>query len=339
MEASLIDVWLPEPDVLILDEASVAVARERVRAVAKEASLPVLLGETMALVASELLHNHLRHASGGRFLVRVIERDGVRGLEVIAADRGAGVEDPAAAIEGAHARTSTKPSSLGAGLGAVFRLSDEVDVDIRVGEGTCIRARKLEQPPRFRSEVGIYARPCPGERTSGDDALFVRDGGCLALVVADGLGHGTKARTGAARAAALASVSRAPDETLQEAERALQETRGATVAVMRHQPQAGTLEHAGIGDVAARVECGRKTVGLPGQAGTVGVGRMRGKRIRLESVPVDAGDFVIVTTDGVASAGGAERVGLRHPILAAHALVAGYGRNTDDALAAVARLA
>src|SRR6185295_18454260 len=90
------------------------------------------------------------------------------------------------------------------GLSSVLRLADEVDFDVRIGEGTCVFARKLVEPPPHKSEVAIFGRPHVGERISGDDAAFVRDGSSLLIAVADGLGHGSEAR--AASGAAVSFV-------------------------------------------------------------------------------------------------------------------------------------
>jgi anti-sigma regulatory factor (Ser/Thr protein kinase) len=242
VETALIDRWLGAPDVLVVDEAAVAVARERVRAVGAGAGLSHELVETTALIASELLMNQLRHAAGGRFAVRVLERDdGVAaGLEVIAADRGPGLSDPAAALAGRKTRAgagaesgaaAAAGGSLGAGVAAVFRLADEVDVDVRVGEGTCFRARTLVTSPRQRAEVAIYGTACPGERVAGDDAAFVRTpGGVLLIAVADGLGHGPEARRAAAQAVAAACAVEDISEMLREADRTLARARCATPA-------------------------------------------------------------------------------------------------------------
>ena len=331
MEAPLlIDRWLPQPDVLVGDDSAVAMARARVREIAR--GLPLELVETMALITSELLVNQLRHAGGGRFAVLRFERDGVVGIEVVAADRGPGLVDPPLAI----ADRVSAAGSIGAGLGAVFRLADEVDVDVRVGEGTCFRARKLAVSPRHRAEIGIYGRPCPGETVSGDDGAFLRQGDITAVVVADGLGHGPWAREASERALSALGTG-PPADAVREADRLLVGTRGATMVALRCDGRAGVVEQASAGDVATHFErAGRGGNRLAGQSGTVGVGRLPGLRVEQEAF--SAGDVLIVATDGVTSAGHAVRAGGRHPLLVAHQLVTDFSRPSDDALALVARL-
>ena len=152
------DVWLAGvPAIDVVDEASTSEVREEVRRVAGGAGLSRTASEELVAAASELAHNQLRHARAGRVAVREVSRGGVVGVEVIAADRGEGIADPASALRGG-ARTS---SSLGIGLGAAARQSDEMDVEVRRGEGTCVRVRRFAAPVA-RSEVGVLSRASRG---------------------------------------------------------------------------------------------------------------------------------------------------------------------------------
>ncbi|HEX7702527.1 MAG TPA: ATP-binding protein, partial [Kofleriaceae bacterium] len=166
METTHVTAWLRGVDTIpILDDASISVAREHVRRLGGEVGLVQEVTETVAIAATELVRNQLVHARGGRFAVRAIERGGVRGLELVAADRGPGLADPRRALEG----TISTGGGLGSGIASVHRLMDELDFDIRLGEGTCIWARKFTGPVPYRSELAILGRPCEGETESGDD--------------------------------------------------------------------------------------------------------------------------------------------------------------------------
>jgi anti-sigma regulatory factor (Ser/Thr protein kinase) len=159
----LIRRWLG-PDaqsIPIYDEASVSTARQRVRETGSQLNLGVELVESVALIASELTHNQLAHARQGYLVVRPLEREGIKGLEVTAADLGPGIARPAAAIQDQAARTS---GSLGAGLSAVCRIADEVDFDNRLAEGTCIVARKFETAGAADRWICSGCRRRPGAR-------------------------------------------------------------------------------------------------------------------------------------------------------------------------------
>ncbi|MGH7295993.1 MAG: ATP-binding protein, partial [Polyangiaceae bacterium] len=253
MEAYLdpLRAWIGEADCsAVIDEASVALVRERVRAAATEAGLGETPAASLVNVASELAHNQRVHARGGVIAVRAVTRGEQRGLEVVAADRGSGIVDVARALEGRPSR----PGSLGVGLAAVLELADEVDFDVRLGEGTCVWARKFDAPAPRRPRVGVYGRAFPGERTSGDDAAFVRSGHSLLMGVADGLGHGEAAREASVRVAReiTASAEDAPEAVITRCAPRLERTRGAVVAVARLQAT-GQMDVAGVGNVAAHL--------------------------------------------------------------------------------------
>lgn len=99
----------------------------------------------VALAAGELASNCWRHAGGGRVELHALEH----GLELRAIDQGPGIPDlPHAEQDGVsrgRRHTPHQPirDSLGAGLGSVRRLMDEVEVRTFPSVGTTIIARKL----------------------------------------------------------------------------------------------------------------------------------------------------------------------------------------------------
>ncbi len=233
-----------------IDEASVSVARDLVRSEGMRAGLSTDATASMATVVSELGHNQLRHARDGRIGVRRITRGGVAGIEIIAADQGAGLSNVEALVE---RRPLTAPVGLGIGLAGVLALSDEVDFDVRLGEGTCVWARAFAGPVARARSVAICGRPIDGEDRSGDDAAFVRAESSLVLAVADGLGHGVDARVAArlATGCLLATPSRSPDEILGDAHTALARSRGAVMAVARMNAR-NALDVAISGNISVR---------------------------------------------------------------------------------------
>ncbi len=323
-------------EVSVLDAASVALARTVVRDLAAARGLSDEFAETVALVASELGWNQLRHAASGHMTVRAIERDGVPGLEVIARDAGPGIADPTAALAGAPSANG----GLGGGLPGVRRLSDEVDFDVRWGERTRVWARKFAAPVRRRAEVAILGRGL--ERVSGDDGAFLRGDDALLLAVAYGLGHGVAARE--ASLAAVEVVEALPGDgepaaILEACDGALADTRGAALAVVRLDERRGELAAAAVGDLAARVYGKERIEHLTPIAGVVGAPARRW-RARVERLPVDADDLIVVFTDGLTErAHFADPLVRRQPpLVIAHHLLRHFGRAHDDALVLVARV-
>lgn len=98
----------------------------------------------VALAAGELASNCWRHGGGGRVELRSTDH----GIELRAIDRGPGIDNLIHANEDGVSRgrrhTPHTPirDSLGAGLGSVRRLMDEVEVHTQQRVGTTIIARK-----------------------------------------------------------------------------------------------------------------------------------------------------------------------------------------------------
>lgn len=324
----------------VIDAAAVSRVREWVRAVSAEAALPTVAAESLATAASELAWNQLSHAQGGRVYVRRIERAGVAGVEVIALDHGPGIRSPAEAISGHTADRK----GLGQGLGAVLRLSDEVDFEVRAGECTQVRARKFAGPVAFRSEVGMLGCPAEGEQVCGDDAAMLRMGEQLVLVLADGLGHGPEARRASGAAADLvhARGCQSPASLLADCDLALRDTRGAAVAVVCANAHSQLLEHACVGNIRTLVAANAGLRSLTCRPGIVGRGHLAPKS-RPQQASTHAfghGETLVMCSDGLKS-----RIDLPiaspwrtdHPIALADYLLEQYGRGTDDAMVIVCR--
>jgi anti-sigma regulatory factor (Ser/Thr protein kinase) len=340
VEALLIGEWLRRPGVVsVVDEASVSLARDRVREVGREHDVSSAVVDAMVLVASELATNQLRHARGGGIDVRAIARGGVGGLEVVARDRGSGLVDPASALDDAPRERAT--GSLGAGVASVRRLSDEVDFDSRVGEGLSVAARKFEADVPRRREVGIYGRPIEGERESGDAAAFVRDAAGLTVAVCDGLGHGehAKAASDVAMKAFIDNASRSPREILEAVHPALAGTRGVVMTVARIDEVRGSIDVAAVGNVSAHLYGVRSARGFGGASFVLG-SPQRALVVRSEEAPIDARESVVVFTDGVRSHVAIEddlELLRERPIVIAQRIVEQLAREHDDVLVLVAR--
>jgi len=339
VEATRLTAWVGGAETIpILDDASISVAREYVRKLGRELGLPREVIESVAVAASELARNHLVHARGGRFAARPIERRGVRGLELIAADCGPGLADPTSALDG----TISTGSGLGSGLAAVQRLMDELDFDIRLYEGTCIWARKFAAPVPYGSQVAILGRPCEGERASGDDAAFVRRNDALTIGVVDGLGHGILARDVAAPAAAIlrSRAELSPVEILRAVDETLSGTRGAVMAVAHMDRSRPQIEHAGVGDVRTHLYRPRECHRFSQIAGVLGAAEQRGRKYVVEREPLQDQDVIVMFSDGLTTRvdiSGELQLLRRHPIVIAAHLLEKFGRSNDDALVLVTR--
>lgn len=334
MGSVLIERWLSGAErISVVDDASVSEVREAVRARGAAVGLSSLAIEKLVAAVSELVRNQLAHAIGGEVGLRMTDRGGVAGLEVIAADRGHGIADPANALRG----VPRVAGSLGVGLSAAARQVDELDLDIRHGAGTSIALRVFTQPVR-RSEIGILARPHPDETVIGDGAVALRSPTGLWLGIVDGLGHGPLACEAAD--GALETMIRQPllqlADLFQVIHTAVVGTRGAVMAIAHVTDQ---IEHASVGNISTRVIAIDGTARpLSSTPGTLGSAFPR--RVHVDHVTLQPGELLVMSSDGLTS-----RVDLthepavirQHPIIVAQHLLARFARGTDDAIVAVVR--
>ena len=339
MEAFLIDAWLGHDDPIpIRDEASVSLARERARAVAAAAGLNAVEAGRLASIASELGHNHLAHARNGQIAIRATTRGEYAGVEICAADQGDGIADPTRALQGV-ARIS---GSLGVGFAAIREQSDELDVDVRRGEGTCVRARVFHGNAPRRREVGVFGRPYQDEPKSGDHAWFLREEGRLLVAVCDGLGHGPLARDASATAIGVFARQRgtSPRAIIEECHASLGPTRGAVMAVAAlGESDAPTLDIASVGNIASELIEPRTTRRFGASSFVLGSSQ-RGWRPHVEVVPLPPRAVFMACSDGISSRAAIDEdldLLREHPIVIAHQLVERFGRDNDDVLVLVAR--
>jgi anti-sigma regulatory factor (Ser/Thr protein kinase) len=337
MDPVLTERWLGGSEFRsVVDQASISVVRDDLRGVASSLGFDATAIGELALIGSELATNQLRHAKFGRIAIRAIERDEVGGVEIVALDRGEGIQDPTAALLG-EPRAS---GSLGVGLSSVLRFSDEVDFDVRGREGTCVRARKFVRQVGRRREVGAVGRPIDGEPRSGDDAWFGRRGDRLILAVADGLGHGGDAREAASRALeVVVTTDAAPSELCVRANAATIGTRGTVLTIIEIDERARRLRISGAGNVMTHVIGPRGTRVMSTPSSVLGKPQNQVHFVD-EELALDAHDVVVVFTDGIsvrARLDVRDEVLHHHPLGIAHHMLRTFARSNDDAMVLVAR--
>jgi len=92
----------------------------------------------IATAISELARNIFIYALRGEIIIRVIEQNNKKGLEIVAQDEGSGIKDIGQAMKDNFSTSE----GLGLGLPGVKRLMDEFAIDTKAGVGTKITVRK-----------------------------------------------------------------------------------------------------------------------------------------------------------------------------------------------------
>lgn len=292
----------------------------------------------VALVATELATNLIKHASsGGEILLTPVERGGEQGIEVIAVDSGPGIANLGEALRDGFSTAGT----YGTGLGAVSRLG-ESDVYSAAGEGTVVLGRlwrNASTPPADTFRVAGVCVPWADADACGDAWAMTQDERTLHLVLADGLGHGEFAAAASGRAVAefRAHPERTPTEHLKGMHAALRATRGAAISVLQIDSASGVIRCAGVGNTAGTIVQGDERRGLAPSNGTVGH-VMRSVR-EVESV-LPPGATLVLSTDGLRSRWRLDRyagISRRDPAVAAALLRRDFDRTRDDLTVIVVR--
>jgi anti-sigma regulatory factor (Ser/Thr protein kinase) len=296
----------------------------------------------IGLVTTELASNLVKHTGvGGAILLCPVCGDGGGVIDITSIDRGPGMADPGRAMTDGYSTAG----SLGGGLGAVRRLSDETDFYTAPGKGTAIfvrigRMAKALIPAAFLTAgVQVAAR---GERVSGDAWQVWADGSALTLAIADGLGHGPDA----ARAATVFldvlehGRARAGADAMQDAHLALRPTRGAAAAIAAFDAERAVIRFIGVGNIAMVVSepgAARHAVSLGGTLGH------EARSFREYTYPWQGRDSVAVMhSDGLASHWSLDTYpGLRArtPAVIAAVLYRDHTRGRDDTTVVVVKAA
>jgi anti-sigma regulatory factor (Ser/Thr protein kinase) len=323
---------------LVQDQSQVAETRRRATEMASQQGFGDTDSGRVALVATELATNILKHGNGGEILVGPYGEGPDSGVELIALDKGPGMSNVAASMIDGHSTAGT----AGKGLGAVVRQSHFVDIASWTGSGTAVLARlKRGHPPEVPdddSRIGAVSIPMLGETVCGDSWSFTVRPQETTLLVADGLGHGPDAAEAAVEAVRLFHRynGHQPPVLLDYIHGGLRATRGAAVSVARFQPASGKLVYSGVGNIAGVISVNgdlRRMVSMPGTAGH------NARKIQAFEYPFSTG-LVILHSDGIASSWTLDRypnLAARHPTLIAAILYRDLTRHRDDATVLVAK--
>jgi anti-sigma regulatory factor (Ser/Thr protein kinase) len=324
---------------IVNDESQVAEARRETTTIARQQGFDEADSGRVALVATELATNLVKHASGGEILVGIDEEGSRGGVQIVALDKGRGMANVQACLADGYSSAGT----AGNGLGAVTRLSTVVEIASWPGVGTAVLA--MIEPGRTRGEratspsaFGAVSIAKLGEDVCGDAWAIDHSGASTTLFVADGLGHGPGAAEAAVEAVRLFRRFHGHQvpTLLDYIHGGLRSTRGAAISMARYDPHSGQIAFGGIGNVAgvlsSRNEL-RRMVVMPGTAG-YGV-----RKIQSFQYPFVDG-LVILCSDGISTSWTLDRypnLEALHPTLIAAVLYRDFGRRRDDATVLVGK--
>jgi anti-sigma regulatory factor (Ser/Thr protein kinase) len=324
--------------IAIKDTSQIAEARREAAAVAQRNGFKEGDNGRVALIATELATNLIKHGRGGELLINTFaDREGT-GTELLAIDQGPGIGNVEQCLRDGYSSAGT----AGNGLGAIIRQSQLVDIVSWPGLGTGVLARiqsGTPSPKRYKSRNGwgAVSVAMPGQDVCGD-SWSIAANGATTYFVADGLGHGRDAAEASVEAVRLFhrfNGHRVPT-LLDYVHGGLRSTRGAAVSIARFDPAIRRVTFSGVGNVAGALASNgtmQRMVSMPGTAGH------NARKIQSFEYPFEKG-LIVLASDGIGTTwnlNGYPGIQSAHPALIAAILYRDFSRKRDDATVLVGK--
>jgi anti-sigma regulatory factor (Ser/Thr protein kinase) len=324
----------------ILESSQAGEARRTAVAFASRLGFNETQRGKVALVVTEVANNLVRHAQDGVLLLQALEQNSIAGVEILALDKGPGINNLNECLRDGFSTGGT----AGNGLGAIERLSALFDIHSVPGVGTALLSRLWASPlpqtrPQDNLNLGVVCLPKTGEEVSGDTWASAQSDRFHLLLVADGLGHGPLAAQASLEAVRVfrENAHRSPKEIIEAAHAAMRSTRGAAVAIAAIDLERQVLHFAGVGNIVGSIINPAGNSNLVSHNGTVG---HEVRKIQEFTYPWSRRGLLVMHSDGLKSQWRLDRYpGLfaQHPTLIAGVLYRDFNRGRDDVTVLVAR--
>lgn len=323
--------------VVVVEEASqVGQARREALALAHHAGLDEVDAGRVALAATEMATNVIKHGRGGRMHLSIIQGRTGQGVELCTRDNGPGFS-LAQSLPDGYSTGGTQ----GLGMGAIQRQATVLDVwadakgAVMVARVYASRAARDEDVPYGALRLALHDEP-----VCGDAWHLHADARQVTFTLIDGLGHGLPAAD-AAQAGTAAAAGRGAAgavEVITALHAGMSGTRGGAAAVASVEVETGSLSFAGVGNIAATLCEPARNRGMASLPGIVGVQYRRAQPFHFHTA---AGTLLVMHSDGLQARWNLrDYPGLlhRHPALVVAVLQRDFDRGRDDVSIVALRL-
>lgn len=263
---------------------------------------PTRLAET-DIIISEMLTNLNKHTPEGELLVKPVQcYNNITGIEILSIDNGKGIENLSEMMKDGK---STK-GTLGQGLGAIRRLSDDFDIYTQSEWGTIVLSRiyitrKTEITSKPTVLINTLMLSKYGEDFCGDGWKYYKQGASYKLIALDGLGHGPEAHKASKKAVKEFSEIRdaSPAETIKVLHRKIRDTRGSVGMIFHIDTINNLIAYAGLGNISAKILSHNLSKNLVSYNGIIG--HTIPNTIHTNTTPWHPDDILIIYSDGLKS--------------------------------------
>jgi len=323
------------------DRSYLAIVKKEIHALALQVQFCAKRLAEIDIVVAEMTSNLIKHAGGGEILVRLIREPSNEGVELISIDNGPGMAEPARMVEDGVSTTQT----LGHGLGAIKRLSDQFQLYSLKNWGTILLSRVYKEPltadGAAKAEIRSVIVPKPGETACGDGFYAKITVDNIKLFLGDGLGHGPEASAAVQEAIKAFRVVRegSPAQMIREIHGFVKKTRGLVGTIATFNFKTRKWQLCGVGNIATRINGAFFSKNYMSYNGIIGL-NVPGT-LNDQEVPFESGQLIIMCSDGIKSRWDLSK----YPSIArydlsilAAALYKDFSRRTDDTAVVVGRI-
>lgn len=324
------------------DRSFFAILKKDIHALALGASFTEAEVGELDIIVAEVVSNLVKHAGGGQLWVKLIEDNGVQGIELISVDNGPGMTDVTRMVADG---VSTK-NTLGQGLGAMKRLSDLFQVYSLKDWGTVILIRIFkESPPSFkkppREDTRAVILPKPGETECGDGFYSLTTRQHFKIFLGDGLGHGAEAANAVIQAgkAFLNCPENDPVEIIRYLNAEVKKTRGLVGTIAVFDFDAKKWKICGVGNISTKVMSPANGKNVMAYNGIIGLNVPR--TLNSQEIEYEKGQHLIMCSDGLKSKWDTVKyaaIQRYDPCILAASLMKDFARHTDDMSVAVCKI-
>lgn len=309
------------------DESQVGHARRVAQGMAGKLGFDEAHAGRVALAATELATNLLKHAGHGALHLRVIPANPGFAMELVSVDRGPGFDVSKCVTDG-----FSTGGTQGNGLGALVRQAHLFDVfsDER-GSVVLVQLYARHSSP-LPLRFGVSQHSLNADPACGDAWHLAVDDKRVSALVIDGIGHGEDAERAAHAGAAAFAVDPFADPAVQmlQMHQAMAGSRGGAAAVVLSDRETGILRFTGVGNIGARLLTQATSRGMASHPGIVG---SRFRKAQVFDYPIQENQLLILFSDGLQSRWDLrDYPGLahRHPAIIATLLHRDFCRGRDD---------
>jgi anti-sigma regulatory factor (Ser/Thr protein kinase) len=324
------------------DRSYISLTKKEIHRMAADADFPAKrLGEIDIIVA-EISSNLIKHGKEGELLAGITKTEHQEYLEIIALDNGPGMHDTQRMIEDGVSTTGT----LGQGLGAIKRLSDNFELYSIRDWGTILLSRIYKRKPATMHPSDVSFRSVvvakTGEEYCGDGCLMIRKGNVLKVFLGDGLGHGIEANKAVTAAMEVFSNSneQSPMEMIREMHNEIKKTRGLVASVAFLDLNAKTGRICGVGNIAGKSFSAANVKNHISYNGIIGLNIPTTMKDQ-ELLTGDTNQYLVLCSDGIRSRWEISKYPgvFKHDLsVLAAAIYKDFSRKTDDMSVVVGKI-